>query len=104
MVHGQVEKLLMQALLDPGFRKQLVMLGTSAAPRFACDDREAEVLRALLADDGAGLAAVLSVLDSAIDVRVSLGLYGKPPHELSDRQPNHSAHGAPNTAMNAYAG
>jgi hypothetical protein len=104
MVYGQVEKLLMQALLDPGFRKELVALRESAAPRFACDGGQAEVLGTLLANDGAGLAAVLSVLDSAIDVRVSLGLYGKPPHELPDGQLNRPGSGAQSTAMNAYAG
>jgi hypothetical protein len=104
MVFGQVEKLLMQALLDPGFRNELVTLGQSAAPRFACSNGEADVLGALLAHDGAGLAAVLSVLDSAIDVRVSLGLYGKPPHELPDRPVNQFGSGAQSTAINAYAG
>ena len=41
MVYGQVEKLLMQALLDPGFRTEIVAAGASAAPRFACDGSEA---------------------------------------------------------------
>jgi hypothetical protein len=104
MVYGQIEKLLMQALLDPGFRKELVALGRSAGPRFACDSREADVLAALLADDGAGLTAILSVVESAIDVRLSLGLYGKPPHELPDRPVNQFGSGAQSTAMNAYAG
>jgi hypothetical protein len=104
MVYGQVEKLLMKALLEPGFRKDIVALGKSACMCFACDKEEGEVLSALLANEGAGLAAVLSALEAAIDVRLSLGLYGKLPHELADGQLDQRGFVGHSAAMNAHAG
>ena len=62
------------------------------------------MLSALFAHDGAGLAAVLAVVNSAIDVRLSLGLYGAPPHQLPEGPSNLPARGGHSTAMNAYAG
>ena len=74
----------MKASLEPEFRQELVNLGRTACTRFACDEDEAKLLAELLDNDGAGLDAVLSVMDAAFDVRLSLGLSGKLPHEIVD--------------------
>jgi hypothetical protein len=103
MVYGQVEKLLMKMLLEPQFRKEVISLGKTACARFSCDEGEAEVLLALLANQGAGLAAVLSVIESAIDVRLSLGLCGKFPHDLPDGH-RRERFTSPGDAFNTHAG
>jgi hypothetical protein len=103
MVFGQLEKLLMKAVLEPDFRRELTSLGDAAA-RFGCGGDEAKALAGLLANEGAGLNAVMSVIETAIDVRVSLGLWGKWPHDLVGEQPGQNRFAGPGDALNRHAG
>ncbi|MBP1293579.1 MULTISPECIES: hypothetical protein [Bradyrhizobium] len=104
MAYGQMEKLLIKAILEPDFGKELISQGRSAGARYGSDQGEAAALSELLANDGAGLAAVLSVIDTAIDARLSLGLFGRLPHELGGGDPKQhqpAGHVAP---MSAHTG
>jgi hypothetical protein len=104
MVFGQLEKLLMKAVLEPDFRRELTSPGEAAAARFGCGGDEAKALAGLLANEGAGLNAVMSVIETAIDVRVCLGLWGKLPHDLAGEQPGQNRFAGPGDALNRHAG
>lgn len=66
----QVQKVLIRAVLDPAFRDALRRLGPAAGTRFGCAPAEDALLTQLLADDGAGLDAVVAVADAATDTRL----------------------------------
>jgi len=68
----QLEKVLAKAALDPNFAAQLRQLGTSAKARFACDIKEGQILDLLLELEGAGLQAILNVIEAGIDTRLAI--------------------------------
>jgi hypothetical protein len=103
MAFGQLEKLLMKAVLEPNFRREM-SLGENAGTRFACEEDEAKLLAGLLANEGAGLNAIMSVIETAIDVRLTLGLSGKFPHELDSEQPGQNRFPGSSDALNRHAG
>lgn len=69
MTFSQLEKILIKTAFDPTFTDNLIGYGTSAKTRYACSEKEGQVLDLLLDNGGEGLISVLNVIRSVIETR-----------------------------------
>lgn len=69
MALSQLEKVLINTAFNGIFTERLIEYGASAKTRYACSEKEGQILDLLLEDQGEGLISILNVMRAIIETR-----------------------------------